>query len=843
MPRTSALAPKDTGSNRFRRLELGVVWLGVLVIAAVVGSSAYDAWASYRHAIDATEREIRNVANALAEQTVWSLEAVDLMLLDTANWYRSERSRLPPEDIDAALAARTAPVTQVRQVTIMDAQGNQLFRSRGFSIPNHNVADRSYFRVQRDNPHAGLFMSELLTTRSEGRGAVVLSRRLDNDAGQFAGVVVATFDLEDLNRLYRAVDAGPGSHIALLREDGTLLVRNPPAPNVIGRQFPALIAVPREPDARVWNPISGRMDFIAVVPVRNTPLRLEVTRDVDVALEPWRNETIRVALRTLIVTLLGAALLALLVRQIKRVASGQQALRESEERYALAMEGANEGHWDWDAAADRLFLSPRMRVLDGRSLEAPVTSGTEWLRHAQMHSEDRPRFDAAVKDHFAGRLPRFECEFRVRHPDGEWHWLLARGRCSFDAAGRPARFVGSAMDITEQKQAQIEKEQLESQLRQSQKMEAIGTLAGGIAHDFNNVLGAILGYGELAVQQSAENSDLRRYLDNVMHAAERAKLLVERILGFSRRGLGDRVLFNAEAVVNETLDLLAASLPAGILLKTRLDARNAGLSGDPTDLHQVTMNLCTNATQAMTRGGELGVILERMDVRDARTLSRGALIPGDYVRLAITDTGGGIQPALLDRIFDPFFTTKGVGEGTGLGLSLVHGIVIDLGGAIEVSSAVGRGTRFEIWLPVAGEIAAAAAEPARTLPRGHGEAVMIVDDEQPLVELAEEVLARLGYEPVGFASSTAALEAFMEAPDRFDAILTDEMMPDLSGTELARRIRAICPSMPILMMSGRAVARLVDRATEAGIAEVLRKPLQARDIADSLARVLDIAHA
>jgi nitrogen-specific signal transduction histidine kinase/ActR/RegA family two-component response regulator len=398
--------------------------------------------------------------------------------------------------------------------------------------------------------------------------------------------------------------------------------------------------------------------------------------------------------------------------------------------------------------------------------------------------------------------------------------------------------VGSAIDVTEQKQAQIERERLESQLRQSQKMEAIGTLAGGIAHDFNNVLGAILGYGELAIQQAAENSDLKRYLDNVMHAAERAKSLVERILGFSRSGLGNRLLFNVQSVVNETLELLAASLPTGIRLKTRLEAGNAGVIGDPTDLHQVTMNLCTNAVQAMARGGELGVVIVREEVREPGALSRGSLTPGTYVRLTITDTGAGIPPPALDRIFEPFFTTKSVGEGTGLGLALVHGIVTDLGGAIEVSSAVDRGTRFDIWLPVAGETEVAAVEPARTLPRGNGETLMIVDDERPLVELAEEVVARLGYEPVGFASSTAALEAFTAAPHRFDAVLTDEMMPDLIGTELARRMRLVRPSIPILMMSGRAAAPLLDRATEVGIAAVLRKPLHGRDIAESLARVL-----
>ncbi len=835
----SAFAPPDAATNRFRRLQFGIVALGALVILVFAGSSAYDAWRSYRYAVRATEREIGNVANALAEQTVWSLEAVDLLLLDTARWYRSETSDMPRESINAALAARAAPVQQVRQVVIMDAQGNQLYRSRSFSLQNHNAGDRSYFIAQRDNPKGGLFMSEPLTTRSEGRSAVILSRRLDDDAGHFAGIVVANVDLEDLDRFYRAVDAGPGSHVALVRTDGTLLVRNPPAPNVVGRRFPLLAAAaPPGSDTRVVNPIDGRVDFIAAAPVRNAPLRLVVTRDVDVALQPWKDATIRVAVRTLIVALLGASLLALLVRQIKRVAGGQRALRESEERYALAMDGANEGHWDWDVATDRLFLSPRMKVLDGRSADTPVSSGTQWMRLFEMHPEDRPRFEETLEGHFAGRLPRFECEFRVRHANGQWHWLSARGRCSFDAAGKPSRFVGSAIDVTEQKQAQMEKEQLESQLRQSQKMEAIGTLAGGIAHDFNNALGAILGYGELALQHSAEGSDLRRYLDNIMHAAERAKLLVERILGFSRSGLGDQVLVNVQSVVNETLELLTASLPAGIRLETRLEAGDAGVIGDPTYLHQVTMNLCTNAVQAMARGGVLGVVMERTSVRAARPLARGSLAPADYVRLTITDTGAGIPPAALDRIFDPFFTTKGVGEGTGLGLSLVHGIVVDLGGAIEVASTPGRGSRFDIWLPVAGEAPVADAEAARTLPRGNGQTVMIVDDEQPLVELAEEVVARLGYEPVGFVSSPDALQAFAAAPHRFDAVLTDEMMPVLAGTELARQIRAVRPSIPVLLMSGRAVAPLVERATEAGVQEVLRKPLHARDIAESLARAL-----
>jgi PAS domain S-box-containing protein len=830
----------NTASIRFNRLRLAIVAFGVLVILAFGGSSAYDAWRSYRYSVNAAEREMGTVANALAEQTAWTLQAVDLLLLDTAQWYRSDGSTIPPDGVDAALAIRTVGVQQVRQVMIIDAQGNQRYWSRESPAPNRNVADRSYFIAQRGGAGAGLFMSEPLVTRSEGRAAVVLSRRLDDERGNFAGVVTATVDLDDLNQFYRAANVGMAGAIQLLRDDGILLVRNPATPNAVGQKIPAFASPSTTPSARFSNPIDGSVDFFAVAPVRNTHLRLAVTREAAVVLRPWRDETIRVAVRTLIITLLGALTIAALLRQIRRVAASEQALRESEERYALAMEGANEGHWDWDVPSDRLFLSPKMKMLGGQSPESQIGSRTDWITRITMYPGDAPRLESTLQDHLEGRTANFECEFRVRHPDGDWHWLLTRGRCLRDSAGKPSRFVGSAMDITAQKQAQIEKEQLEAQLRQSQKMEAIGTLAGGIAHDFNNILGAILGYGELALQQSPEQSDLRRYLGNVMHATERAKLLVERILGFSRSGLGDREPVNVQSVVLETLELLEASLPAGMRLESHIDAGDAAVVGDATYLHQVAMNLCTNAIHAMERGGVLSVTLERVQLNQGRTLSRGSLVPGPYVRLAVGDTGAGIPPAVLDRVFDPFFTTKEVGEGTGLGLSLVHGIVTDLGGAIDVTTTMGKGTTFEIWLPVAGEITVPEVQADRRLPCGNGEIIMIVDDERPLVSLAEEITAQLGYEPVGFESSCAALEAFRAKPDGFDAVLTDEAMPELTGTELARDIRKLRPAIPIILVTGYDAGKLMHQAAEIGLNEVLRKPLRRQDLADSLARVLDI---
>ena len=836
MPENTDPITQPAGPLRFERLRLRIVILGVLTVVAFAGSSAYDARRSYKNTLAATDHEITDLAIALAEQTAWTFEGIDLLLRDTARWYQNDSQKIAPERLDEVLADRSAGIRQLRLVTITDAQGIQRHRSRGSSPPNFDVSDRSYFIAQRDGTAAGLFMSEPLISRSDGQAGIIFSRRLEDEAGRFAGVVAAIVNLEDLEKFYSALNFGNGSAVQLLRDNGQLLVRDPSAPGAVEKRFPQLIALRAAP-GRLRNPIDGKREFIAVAGVRDTPLVIAITREEAVALRPWRDEAIRLAARSGVVALLGLMGIGLLWRQLRRIETGEEALRASEERYALAMEGANEGHWDWDIATDRLFLSSKMAMLEGHPQDHVTMTRTAWLAQIEIHPDDRTRRETAMRNHLEGLTPSFECEYRVRN--GDWRWLLAKGRCLRDETGKPYRFVGSAIDITAQKQAQSDREQLEGQLRQSQKMEAMGTLAGGIAHDFNNILGAILGYGELAQQESAPDTPLRRYIDNVMHAAGRAKVLVDRILGFSRSGLGERAHVHIQSVIEETLELIAASLPADIRLEKTLSAGNAALIGDSTHLHQVAMNLCTNAVHAMEHGGTLHVLLERVDLAEARSVSRGTLSPGPYIRLVIRDTGVGIPPEVIERMFDPFFTTRGVGKGTGLGLSLVHGIVTDLGGAIDVQSAMGEGASFEIWLPVTTEVGKPAVEAVRELPRGRGETVMIVDDEPTLVALAEEMLAGLGYEPVGFESSRVALQAFRANLERFDAVLTDEAMPELVGTELAREIRLLRPDVPIILMSGHGGAPLAQRAAVIGVKEVLHKPLQRVDLAESLARALD----
>jgi len=821
------------------RLRLWIVVIGVLVIAAFLGSSAYDSWGSYNHVISATHRELENLAKALAEQAGNTLQTSDVLLRDTVSWYETEHPK-PGADSDGRLATRALGLPQVREIRILDQQGIARFRSRELPQDTAALSGRTYFIAHRDHPGLGVVLSDPLITQVEHRPALVMSRRLDRPDGSFDGIVQAVIDLDQFQRVYRAIDLGPACAINLLRDDGALVVREPPAATMqtVGSRYPELVSADSAPSGLVWSPIDHQPRFVGVTHVAGFPLVVAVALDRSMALQRWQRQTYEVAARTFILVVFGAAAIAALVYQLRRIELGDQALRQSEERYALAMEGSNEGHFDWDFERDRSFLSPRMKVLHGRNADAPVTTREAWFATLDIHPDDADRMSAAVRDHFEGKSDHYEAEYRVRHPDGQWHWLQSRGRCIRDGTGKVVRFVGSAIDVTARKNAELEKERLAMQLRQSQKMEAMGTLAGGIAHDFNNILGAILGYGELAQRAAPENSVVHRYLDNVMHAGGRARALVERILAFSRSGVGERGLINVQVVIEETLELLTASLPPGVRLESRIEAGNAAIMGDATQLHQVAMNLCTNALQAMEHGGVLAVALDRADVAQQRSLSHGSLVPGPYVQLSVSDTGSGIPPQVLDRMFDPFFTTKGVGEGTGLGLSLVHGIVADLGGAIDVRTAVGGGTTFTIWLPVSGEAVAPVDEVDSELPRGNGQTVMIVDDEKPLVALAEEMLAALGYEPVGFSSSVAALRALREAPYRFDIVLTDETMPDLTGTELAREIRRLRPDLPIVLMSGYSGLQLHERAREIGIRQVLRKPLQSRDLAESFGRVL-----
>jgi PAS domain S-box-containing protein len=517
----------------------------------------------------------------------------------------------------------------------------------------------------------------------------------------------------------------------------------------------------------------------------------------------------------------------------------EEALRLSEERYALAVASADEGIFDWDLLSDRVYVSQRARALFALPVGELWHPRREWRRILNYHPEDIKLQRDSIKALIAGETSTYDVEFRVIFPDSSVRWFRQRAIALRDAAGKAYRMVGSVGDVTDRKRAQEELQRLERQLRQAQRLEAMGTLAGGIAHDFNNILGAILGYGEMALRGARKGSRLARDVDSIIVAGERGRALVDRVLAFSRSGVGERVAVHVEKVVREALDFVSAKLPPNITLHAKLRAGRSAILGDATQVHQVLMNLATNAVHAMPEGGTLRVSLDvsRIDASQVPTI--GVLAAAsEYLVLRVADTGTGIAPDILERIFDPFFTTKEVGTGTGLGLSLVHGIIAELGGAIDVASTPGAGSTFTVYLPRSGETVEPRHDEPPEIPRGDGQRVLIVDDEEPLMRLATRALEELGYAPVGFTSSSAALAAFRADPQRFDAVITDERMPGLSGSALIREVRGIRDRIPIVLMSGYVGAGVSSRAREAGAEEVLKKPLSARDLATSLARVL-----
>jgi len=394
--------------------------------------------------------------------------------------------------------------------------------------------------------------------------------------------------------------------------------------------------------------------------------------------------------------------------------------------------------------------------------------------------------------------------------------------------------------LIHQKRVMEEKEKLEAQLQRAQQMEAIGTLAGGIAHDFNNVLYAIIGYTELSIDAVPEGSNARGNLQEVLKAADRAKNMVQQILTFSRKTEKEKKPISVQSVLKEAVSLIRTSLPSTIEIRQDIDADCGPVMADPTQIHEIIMNLGTNAYHAMReKGGALGITLRQEEIGSDDSKYDLNLHPGSYLKLIVEDTGHGIDSNIMEKIFDPYFTTKGVGEGTGMGLSAVHGIVKDHGGDISVYSEPGKGTAFHVYLPLietgSVEREIISAEPVST----GTERILFIDDEEQIVQMVQQILESLGYHVTPRTSSVEALEAFRTMPDEFDLVITDMTMPNMTGAELAPRLLEIRSDIPIILCTGFSELMDENKAKAIGIREYVMKPIVRDKIAGTIRKVLD----
>ena len=416
--------------------------------------------------------------------------------------------------------------------------------------------------------------------------------------------------------------------------------------------------------------------------------------------------------------------------------------------------------------------------------------------------------------------------------DGHRELLETIKTPAFDHDGNLIGVLGVARDITNRKKMEME-------LAQSHKMEAIGTLAGGIAHDFNNILAAILGYADMAMDDTPDHSPAKYQIKQVLKAGNRAKDLVQHILSFSRKEAKERSPVSIHLLVQDALKLLRASIPTTIEIKQNIEPTCGNILAEPTQIHQVIMNLCTNAAQSMDEdGGVMEVGLTSVQLSFDDLANEPKLKPGPYVQLTIKDSGIGIDHRYLDKIFDPYFTTKEVGKGSGMGLSVVHGIIKSHDGMVTVNSKPGEGTIFSVYFPSIARPIEEKTKDIDPLPTGK-EKILIVDDEKSIVDMTKRRVERLGYQVTTKTSSTEALELFSSSPNAFDLIITDQTMPELTGEKLAKKLLKIRPDIPIIICTGYSSKIDAEKANFIGISAFIMKPVDNRELAKTLRQVLN----
>ncbi len=500
------------------------------------------------------------------------------------------------------------------------------------------------------------------------------------------------------------------------------------------------------------------------------------------------------------------------------------ALARSEENYRLLFE----------QATDAIFLhAPDGRLVDVNQHSAKLTGFTReellgrtafGLIMPEDHETMRHCIGELMREGTRFNVYRFRCKDGTSFP-GEAHTkLLPDGR-----------ILAMVRDITERKEAEEHRRKLEEELRQAQKLQAIGTLAGGIAHDFNNILAAILGNAQLLKMQLAPGHEGHGRVSQILIASNRAKDLVQQILMFSRQREQERRVTNLGAIVAEAARLMEVTLPPAVRLEMEAPRDLPPVLADPTQIHQVVVNLCTNAQHAMRQGGGiLRVALSVVSLPEEDSGSKPTLPPGRYVRLLVMDTGHGMDAVTLQRIYEPFFTTKGVGDGTGLGLAVVHGIMESHHGSITVTSQPGQGTTFRLYFPVQEDDVAQPAKPAGVADAGQNQHILFVDDETPIIEVARVMLPRLGYRVTVCNSPRAALESLRSNPAGFDLLMTDYSMPEMTGIDLIRSAIQLKPDLPAVLLTG--YGRPLDSTAAVGlnIREVINKPFTMETLAGAI---------
>ncbi|MBR1134515.1 MULTISPECIES: ATP-binding protein [Bradyrhizobium] len=823
------------------RLGLNRRWTPrIIILSGLVLAVLCDAFVAHMLSVNYREtyRTIKaangDLARALEEYMLRNIQGVDVLLSGTINNLAKNPALLTagnPALIDE-LKQRVAPYPIANAIVVLDADGKLLGDSLGNGGPGReqNFADRTYYKAQRDDPGRGLFIDVPVFSRVRNSLVLVVSRAFLTPEGRFGGIVFVPIDYENLRQFFLSLNVGQRGTVTLYRDDGTILLRTPNADEFAGRDVRSnrlfTYYLPQAPSGSFEG--SGMTDgtsrSISYRRVAGMPLVVTIARDPVEFLAGWKNNALYYSVIAAGLNLLIAGFGFGLARQWRLRATSEQALRDNLEQHQLVTENvpalivhvledgriryANRVARDWYAA-------PSTDAICGRKIE-------DFIDPSHL-DEARAKIEAALAGRTTGG------EEKTTFPDGRERWCetIRVPDCRQD--GKVRGYFVLSVDITERKR-------IEDELRQAQKMEAIGQLAGGIAHDSNNMLAATLGNLDLLLDTlpPAEVS-ARSLAERAAEAAERVADLNRRLLAFARKQTLRPQVTDVNQLVCAMTTILQRTLGETIEIEVAQDPMLWQCLIDPTQLQNALLNLALNARDAMAGQGRLtittanAVLDQPLDDGDER------IGPGEYVTIAVADRGAGMSPEIARRAFEPFFTTKEFGKGSGLGLSMVYGFARQSGGTAVIASQVGQGTQVTLYLPSAGPGASGEARAGTTrLPRpDRAERILVVEDNPLVGAMASTMLSSMGYSPVVVVNAAAAI-AELERPEPVALLLTDIVLPDgVTGIDLARQVRHRWPELPIVFMSGFADPSLVPEDFRA-TTKLLAKPFRLGQLSEAI---------
>ena len=619
--------------------------------------------------------------------------------------------------------------------------------------------------------------------------------------------LVLVLEMDSANSAGRVVAANPAAchHLSYAREE---LLRLPPH-GIFSRDFAAQWPM------RLQAIIKHRETCFDAVLLRRTGHTVAVTAYAHVIDTGER--------RTILLT-------------CQRSGRSKGSPEDSGRRYRLIASQTGQIIYEVRIAEMRLSVSGALMQITGRPAESLESlQGGKWSE--LIHPDDKEEVQAVFRDALKN-LGKYHMQWRLQHVDGTYRHVEDLGVVLPGEDGKAMCVLGTLRDITRRVEAEEERQRAEQMEQHTRKLESLGVLAGGIAHDFNNILAAIIGLTDMALQDITPGSTLHEDLSEVLKAGHRAKDLVKQILKFSRQEQEDRRPVFLHQIVREALKLLRATIPPHIEIIDAVDIMSGQVLASAAQMHQIIMNYCANAAHSVgTQPGTIEVWLRDVDVDERMAALNPQLRPGPYVKLSVIDTGHGMDERIKARMFDPFFTTKPVGEGTGMGLAVVHGIVSSHGGAILVDSKPGQGAAFHTFLPRVQLFAEAPPEPVPTPVKGK-ERILFVDDEDAVLRFAQAALEPMGYSVTLCEDPVTALTLFSDAPAEFDLLVTDLMMPKMMGDALAEAVHKVRPELPVVLFTGFGDFVTAERLAQVGVGEIVHKPIIARDLAEALRRAL-----